>query len=48
MDPQIAAYHEKLQHFVLFFIDSASYIESDPDWRIFFLYQPSRAEFECL
>lgn len=36
--PEVADYHEKLQFFVLFYIDCANYIEPDPDWRVFFLY----------
>jgi len=39
MNPEIASYHEKLQAFVLFYIDCASYIEPDPDWRVFFVFE---------
>lgn len=43
--PGFNAYHERLQTFVLWYIDAANYIDSDNDnWRFFLLYEKYKAD----
>lgn len=39
-DEKVKAYHKRIQHFVLWFIDASSLIDDeDPDWEVFFLFE---------
>ncbi|EGC40025.1 hypothetical protein DICPUDRAFT_93443 [Dictyostelium purpureum] len=45
-DPQIEKYHERMQIFVLWFIDGSSYVFVEPNWDLFITFEKRKMDGE--